>query len=437
MIAAVPFKKQMRKQILLAIIISLLISLPVTLIPGFFIFQADLEKLLKTLEIASYDEVDKHLATGWQPHNVDQMLSHLNEKRPDAQFFLQKSPFFLDPDTDHTVSEKAEIQSLIKQVEQTKTIQVSAQLFQGKLNAAIPIVFQQKCLNCHVKEVASGQIRKGMLAGSIAFQAPISFAHVSSISLLLFLGLFFVNFVLIALYLTDRFLQQKLLSPLKNLSARIRSLRLNPEQQSVEWQRTPQSVLEIDEIDHDISKHISTLQGIYNKLDALIVTEHETGLFHRDRFNEVMQYEVLRCRRYDRIFSVVLIKLVKARPVKPEAIAQLSIEEKKASEAESFSRFLKIDTRNTDLTFRITENLFVVVAPETDRNGARILQESLAQRILQSETSVLAEEHDNTSLYEFDFQIGSATFSETCSTAKQMMHDAAEKMKPAEGFHSG
>lgn len=426
------FKKLMRKQILLAILISFIIALPVSLIPGYFILKANIENDIKTLKKHSEQQVNQYLATGWQTHNIEALLKTLNQTEPMANFYLRKGPAFTDANTVqthalHANDEPPVIDALIDEIEGIKKAAFSTDLTDGYLYAAYPVQFQQNCLHCHAEAVRAGQIFVGQHAGTIAFKAPISLSNVSSLSTLLFFVTFFAAFILIGLFLTERFLQAKLMLPLQNLSGRISDLKLDTHDQKIDWQRTPQDVLEIDQMDAKISEHIHTIQRIYNKLDALIVTEHETGLFHRERFNEVMQYELLRSRRYQHPLSLIVIKLMSANPCKNTLKTDMENSSQQENGVQSFSRLIIQGTRVTDLAFRISDNLFVVIAPETNAQNIQIMQQHLRQRLAQGSRSSQDGVEAN---FDFDFKMGYASYGEEDGTfAKQILHSATQRMQ--------
>lgn len=426
------FKKLMRKQILLAILISFVIALPVTLIPGYFILKANIENDINTLKDHSEQQVNQHLASGWQTHNIEALLKALSQTEPMANFYLRKGPAFTEPNTVqthalHANDETPIVNALIHEVEGTKKATFATNLIDGHLYAAYPVQFQQNCLSCHTEGVQSGKVFVGQHAGTIAFKAPISLSHVSSLSTLLFFVAFFVSFILIGLFLTERFLQAKLLFPLTKLSDRIGALKLDTHNQKIDWQRIPQAVLEIDQMDAKISEHIHTIQRIYNKLDALIVTEHETGLFHRERFNEVMQYELLRSRRYQHPLSLIVIKLMSANPCKNTLKTDMENSPQQENGVQSFSRLIIQGTRVTDLAFRISDNLFVVIAPETNAQNIQIMQQHLRQRLAQG----AGNSQDGVEVnFDFDFKMGCASYGEEDGTfAKQILHSATQRMQ--------
>lgn len=420
----ISFKKLMLKQIAIAVATSFIISFVITLIPGYLLLKANIQNDLKQLQKTSHDEISLHLATGWQPQNIQIILQHLQQEIPNAVFYLLKAEPFTET---HNHASATPPESVIRQMDEAKlkqTIAYDTDLVNGKLYAAYPIYFEKQCLTCHMQAVQAGSIREGQLAGTMAFQAPISVKYISSVSMLLFFVLFLFSFITIGVFLTQRLLQDKLIKPLHTLSGRIAKLKLDTKTQEADWKRTPNEILEIDRIDEEISKHIHKIQGIYSKLDALIVTEHETGVFHKDRFNEVMRYEMLRSQRYEHAFSVIVVKLAKVLPIDQNLANQGLNEEQKSAATVEFSDQLVNHTRVTDLIFRITDSLFVIIAPETDQAGVLGLKQHLSQE-LKSEVQTSRE-------YHFEFQIGQATYGEDGVTSKQLMHEALINLSPIE-----
>ena len=421
----VSLSKLLIKQIMLAILAGLLISLPITLIPAYFFVQSNIQTQTEHLQKLSHKEVAKHLSSGWQQSNIDLIFAHLKQEIPSATFYMQKHPDFIKH-TEKTIAiDSKPIQKLIEQVQANNQTVITTDILNGKLYAAYPIKFEQTCLACHQAEVKAGTIKLNQQAGAIAYETPFSTATVSVVTQILFFLLFMGTFIGIALYLTNRSIHQKLLFPLQDLSKRIASLKLDNHAQLVDWRRSKHAIIEVDQIDERISQHIQAIQGIYSKLDALIVTEHETGLFHKERFNEVMSYELMRAKRYEHEFCVIVIKLLGTESSNTEVFNTLSEEEQLAAQVHAFSQHISNDSRITDLAFRINEEVFVIIAPETGLEGAMMMQEHLLSDLKGGKTNSSNEEDY---LFNFNFKMGYAVYPADGLTAKQLMHEAAIRM---------
>ena len=349
------FKSVLLNQLFIAIAVAFAISLPLTGIPAYFALNHTINSDIENLEQRSYEAVNEHLNTGWQPYNIDKVYQGIREKMPGAALFLQKAPQFLDPEEDDIIDPStpttATFQRLIEDVQRNERLIVETNILNSTINAAIPIKFQSQCLVCHSQEVKTGEIYAGALAGTMVLQVPMSINQVSTTSTIAFFVIFLLIFIVIATIITNKLVQTNLLVPLAGLSERVKRLRLSSHEQHIDWERIPQQMIEIDQIDESISAHIQTIKGIYDKLDALVVTEHESGLFHKERFNEVMKYELFRSHRYQHSFSLVLIKLVDVKVL--NSTAENNEIDAPGSKYIVFGQILHSDTRETEMAFRL------------------------------------------------------------------------------------
>ncbi len=427
------FSSLLLKQLFIAIGLSFAIALPLVSVPAYIILKNNIESDIESIQTLSYQAVNEHLATGWQPHKMNRVYQSLRQEMPDAAFFLQKSPQFLsaeDDIIDPSTPTTAIFQKLIHQVEKTERKVINTNIMNGSINAGLPIVFKNQCLVCHAQQVQSGEVYNGALAGTIVLQVPMSIDNVSSTTILTLFFIFLLLFITIATVITNKLVHKKLLLPLSDLNRRVKRLKLSSHEQHIDWQRIPQEMLEIDQIDESISGHIQTIQSIYDKLDSLTVTEHEPGLFHNERYQEVISYELSRSHRYHHPFSVVLIKLVNVKVLNASA-KNIDMEDSD-SKYMVFGQILHNDSRETDLAFRLEEKIFAIVAPVTDVEGTITLKNDLYKRLSQSSlpanipTSVVLPE------YQFTVQIGSATFSEDNKNAQALMRAAVQDMQQSE-----
>ncbi|WP_040727000.1 diguanylate cyclase domain-containing protein [Thiomicrorhabdus sp. Kp2] len=428
------FKSVLLNQLFIAIAVAFAISLPLTGIPAYFALNHTINSDIETLEKESYDSVNEHLNTGWQPYNIDKVYQQLRERMPGAALFLQKAPQFLDPDEDDIVDPStpttATFKRLIEDVQRNERLIVETNILNSTINAAIPIKFQNQCLVCHSQEVKTGAIYAGALAGTMVLQVPMSINQISATSTIGFFLAFLLIFIAVATVITNKLIQTNLLVPLAGLNERVKRLRLSSHEQHIDWQRTPQMMVEIDQIDESISQHIQTIHGIYDKLDALVVTEHETGLFHKERFNEVIRYELFRSHRYQHPFSLLLIKLVSVKIL--NATAKNIEAEEPGSKYMVFGQILHNDTRETDMAFRLEEHIFAIVAPETDEAGAEVVKKDIYHRLINSEIPADIQRSIARPEYEFTIQMGHSTYQGDDSTAKDLLKAAVASMRESE-----
>ncbi len=427
------FKSLLIKQLFIAIALGLLIALPLISIPGYLFLNTSINHDIEQVEKISYEAINNHLSTGWQKHNIQNVYLDVRQQMPNAALFLQKAPQYLDDGDDvidPATPTSAEFLKLIKQVEKDERTIVDTNFVTKTISAAIPIKFKTDCLVCHSVQVANGEIYPGALAGTMVLQVPMSIDSISTTSAVIFFIIFLMLFTIIAAIVTNKLVQNNLLTPLEILANRVKRLRISSHERHIDWQRTPQTLIEIDHIDESISEHINIIRNVYDKLDALVVTEHETGLFHRDRFNEVMRYEMFRAHRYQHPFSLLIIKLEQVRVL--NSTAKNLEKEDPGSKYMVFGQILHNDTRETDMSFRLEEHIFAIVAPETGIEGVHKMREDIYRRLISNELPEEEGRQIAQAEYEFTIKVGTATYnSDNETNAKDMLKTAIDSMRDA------
>lgn len=430
------FKSLLLKQLFIAIAIGLLITIPLVSIPAYVYFNQSIKNDIANVEEISYEAINTHLATGWQKHNITEVYRDIRQAMPNALLFLQKAPDYIDSDDDKLNPDSAahvEFIKLIEQVQLNERTIIDSNIFNKTINAAIPIKFKNECLVCHAAEVSTGQIYTGALGGTMVMQVPMSVELISTTSVIVFFVLFILIFTVIAAFVTNKLVQTKLLSPLELLDGRVKRLRLTSHQRKIDWQRTPQNLIEIDHIDQSISEHIDILKAVYQRLDNLMLTEHEVGLFHKDRFNQVLKYELARTKRYQHACSLVIIQLEKVRVL--NASAKNLESETPGSKYLTFGEILHNDTRSSDMTFRLEETIFAILAPETDSNGAQTIKRDIYRRLISNELPVNEQRKSALPEYEFSIKMGSAVFEHDAKVdAKTLLKTGLENMQESTLF---
>lgn len=107
-------------------------------------------------------------------------------------------------------------------------------------------------------------------------------------------------------------------------------------------------------------------------------TDPGTGLANRAAFRERAALEVERARRWGRPLTLALLELDDFRAVR-DGLGGREADEMVRTAAVS----LRSSLRSTDLAARIGEDLFALLLPETDRNGARVVLERNLERLRQ------------------------------------------------------
>lgn len=403
-----PFSKLISRQLIWVSLISFAIAALMTLVASFFILYDAAHSKVEKLEKIIEEQLDENLSTGWTPENYKKIYSHLLQISPDDQFYMLKGPQFREQPLEELIPRS--LAPLLYKVEQTKQHQSPVSLLEGYVTGGVPIFFKPKCLACHTSD-----IRAGDYAGTFIFKSQISTLNFSITSILLFILIFAISYIVTAHIYLKRVFDANISKPILHLLQRIETLRL--EQDEGAWEAIAQPVEEMALIESEIATQVHKLQYINQKMDALLVTEHETGLFHKDRFREAMKYELYLSEHYQYPLGIVVLKLMSVHgDVDEEA-------QTKAEKITIFANNLSLLVRNSDMAFRITDQLFAIILPETDFESVKVVVAHLKQHF-----DVPIANGDLPKL-EFSVKMGYSSYPEDGINANELNVQAMDRLK--------
>lgn len=137
-----------------------------------------------------------------------------------------------------------------------------------------------------------------------------------------------------------------------------------------------QRTLELTEARDSLEELVQQLDEKNQALEVLSVTDRLTGLANRRKLEATLQAEVLRARRYGKIFSVILLDVDRFKsvndtyghPVGDMVLVQLS-------------ELLRNNSRETDIVGRWGGEEFLIICPETGLNVVAALAERYRQEM--------------------------------------------------------
>jgi len=112
------------------------------------------------------------------------------------------------------------------------------------------------------------------------------------------------------------------------------------------------------------------------KLEKLAVTDNLTGLFNRMKFDEIMQNEIVRSKRFEHTFGFLMIDIDHFKNVNDAYGHQIGDVVLKG-----IADIIKENIRSTDLLFRWGGEEFVVICLEANKNGVLNLAENIRLKI--------------------------------------------------------
>lgn len=246
-----------------------------------------------------------------------------------------------------------------------------------------------------------------LLADDFSLEALVSF-NVSIWSVPFFFMTFSVIFYLIMKTCTQRFVKSQLVEPLNDLTEAIKEVRFD---QYEAFPENDYKVQEVALIQQALVNHLKEFRTMYDKFDALMITEHTTGLLRRSLLNDSLRHEVFLSERYNRPFSILAVRL-----------KELCNKEKTPEEnLTAFTKTLLQVTRNADMAFYINDHLFLVVAPETDLAGIRRMAAELVTRV--------RKQGEELGLDHCRFEVGWATYGDEDGTRpNDLLHTANRRL---------
>lgn len=234
----------------------------------------------------------------------------------------------------------------------------------AELRFLYPVVFENECLRCHT------QARAGQTAGAIDIRLPLSVVQFSMerlFNVLLLLLVVTLSAVFVLLYF---YLRRHLVNPLRILIEKIREIIV--QQDLTRTLRLKSNVKEVKDIEESFNRLTQTLHQTQERLKALTLIDHLTGLYNRRRFEEAALLEISRADRYANPFSVVMIDINDFKPINDTYGHRMGDEVLR-----KIGELLKAHIRESDLAARIGGDEFVLLLPHTDPIGAQQAIEKL------------------------------------------------------------
>lgn len=145
----------------------------------------------------------------------------------------------------------------------------------------------------------------------------------------------------------------------------------------------------------------------------------QTGLYDQNLFEESLAAEIERGKNHNRTFSIVLIRL------NPELhVSEENFEVRAADSAlPSIAQSIRERLRKSDLLARYDDHTLSIILPETSRQGATLVAESIAGLCIDLITSILG----NQSVPKAILQVGVACFPEDSSDKAELLDMAGQK----------
>lgn len=128
---------------------------------------------------------------------------------------------------------------------------------------------------------------------------------------------------------------------------------------------------------------ITTLKEKSNLLEYQASHDQLTGLFNRQKFNEIFLKEIKRDKRYDNALSIIIFNIENLKDIF-KICGKLSYE----NVIKSIAEIVINCVREHDIVVRWGEDEFLVLLPQTEMDGAKIVAQKIQSSIFDSDFKI-------------------------------------------------
>jgi len=122
---------------------------------------------------------------------------------------------------------------------------------------------------------------------------------------------------------------------------------------------------------------------IHKHLEVDVITDSLTQLFNRSHFNQILDQQINLCRRYNYIFSLILVDIDYFKAINDEFGHHAG-----DVVLTKFAKLLKDNAREVDFVFRVGGEEFAVITPQCDVEQAKLIAEKYRILISESDFSI-------------------------------------------------
>ena len=331
--------------------------------------RADARQTSKLVFESLYSAMRK----GWNKGEIKEVIQRLNEAMPDLKINVYRGEiverqFGAMPGESSVISADNPLEKALRDGKEAMLVAEDGK----SIRYLYPVQASEECLVCHTQSF------QGAVHGVIDITYPteglkMSFAYV--INSIVAYSLLILSVVFVALFFKLRYLVVMPLANLVDLMQKIThemnfSLRVTHRN----W------ISELHHLAEYFNRLLSTVQEYNSQLQELSVRDPLTNLYNRRKFDEFMQYEIIRATRHQRDFSVIMIDLDNFKyindtfghPIGDMVIKELAV-------------MLAAELRKDDILARMGGDEFAIILPETEAASGFQVANKLRQTLADKE----------------------------------------------------
>ncbi len=337
---------------------------------------------------------------GWNKDEIKEIIARINLSQPDLKVNVFRGKVVADQ-----FGEMAGERQIIAQdpaLEQALRDGVSVLIFPtpDTIRYLYPVMAKQECLVCHT------QSRAGAVHGLIDVTYPISdlkesFNYV--LNNIIGYTMLVLLLVFVVLYFKVRYLVVMPLATIVDVMHRV-----TRDMDFSHRAAGPRLVVELRRLADYFNHLLLTVQDYNNKLEELSIRDPLTNLYNRRKFEEFLEYEIIRAERNVYAFVVIMVDLDNFKYINDtygHPIGDLTLKE--------LSNLLAGELRKGDVLARLGGDEFALLLPQTPpENGLQV-----ARKL-----------HEKLSVHDFELPVGkirvTASFSMVSYPADGKTRDA-------------
>lgn len=223
---------------------------------------------------------------------------------------------------------------------------------QSHVDFAVPITYEQKCLQCHT----TGKV--GDIAAVMHIEIPIMELEISLKEILTMISALFVISLIVITVIWLVFLKNSFIIPIRVFSNAIKK------QATHENSNNPihidSNIKELQEIVTVFNEQNKALASSYQTMEILSFTDPLTHIHNRRKFDELAQLIFQESKRYNQIFALILIDLNRFKFINDEYGHDIG-----DKVLIHFTDIINNKIRKTDHFFRMGGDEFALILPHS------------------------------------------------------------------------
>jgi len=315
------------------------------------------------------------MSKGWNKKDIEDSIERLNRVRPDMRVRVYRGfPVIEQFGEMPGEREVREADSAIMRGLKGEELFLKNR---DSLRYIYPLTAERECGRCH------RGLPEGMTAGVIDITYPIRNLKVS-LDYLIRLGIIFFTVYIVMVFLSFYgLLRRFVIRPVLDFVVVIKEITTLQDLNK----RVPLTsyISEIHALTHHFNKLLDTVSEYYQRLEELSYRDPLTGLYNRRKFEEFLEYEVYRSKRYSHHFSIVMVDLDNFKDINDtfgHPGGDMVLKE--------IASLIEENIRYSDIAARVGGDEFAVILPETDIKNGMVVAEKLRRLISETPLSVVS-----------------------------------------------